>query len=208
VGPTGSGKSTFVSAVTQARDFVGVGQSLQAAAGKVEAIRCELTMEARNALGADERKNIVFIDTPSFHIDPDENNKAEREMSSWLKKSKSKSTRVGTIYMHRIETDATTDPLQRHLDTFACTFPAEFITRASPKRLHCVFSYVDEIQEARILDHWENFKNQLCDLRPKIVHGSRLTWNTSIHPNLFVRGDPDVAWNAVENLFSSLPPRR
>lgn len=78
--------SQFVRAVTQARSLVEVGQSLRPCTGKVQAVRCELTEEARTVLGAGERKNIVFVDTPSFHTALI--NGAEKETNTWLKKSK------------------------------------------------------------------------------------------------------------------------
>ena len=78
--------SQFVRAVTQARGLIEVGHTLRPCTGKVQAVRCELTEEARTALGAGGRKNIVLVDTPSFFTAVIDG--AEKETSAWLKKSK------------------------------------------------------------------------------------------------------------------------
>lgn len=112
--------------------------------------------------------------------------------------------------MHRVEVDPNADQgssIQKHLDTFSSTFPQDFIPQAFPERLCCVFSYVDEISKKKIEDHQEKFQKQLSDLRPKIIHGWRLKWNTSTHPDLFIKGDPNIAWKAVEALFPPPEPR-
>ena len=56
--------------------------------GRIQAIRCELTEEARIALCAEERKNIVFVDTPAFHTNLAKDMVAEKEMTAWWMKSK------------------------------------------------------------------------------------------------------------------------
>ena len=94
--------------------------------------------------------------------------------------------------------------VQKQLHTFAGTFPEGIATRAFPMRLHCVFSCVDEVEEEKIAGHQAKFQNQLSDLRPQIVHGFQLKWDASIHPDLFVEGDPATAWQAVEKLFSTV----
>ena len=107
--------------------------------------------------------------------------------------------------MHRVEVDPNADQgssIQKHLDTFAYTFPRDFILQAFPERLHCVFSLTDNIDNEKIKDHQEKFQKQLSGLHPKIIHGWRPKWNTSIHPDLFVKGDPNVAWKAVGALLS------
>ena len=75
-------------AVTNAHDHIEVGRKLQTQTKKVQAIRCEPTAEARKALGAGERENIVFVDTPSFLTEPKASKKAESEMTTWLEQSR------------------------------------------------------------------------------------------------------------------------
>ena len=78
--------SQFVEEVTKC-DLVKVGTNLRPCTAKVQAIRCKLTDEAKTALGGTIQKNIVFVDTPSFHTAQNDA-AAEREMTSWLSKSK------------------------------------------------------------------------------------------------------------------------
>lgn len=78
----------FVEAVTRS-GFTKVGTNLQPCTAKVQAVRCELTEAGKTALGGATQKNIVFIDTPSFHTGQNDRDKmAEKEMENWLKKSK------------------------------------------------------------------------------------------------------------------------
>ena len=74
--------------MTNAPSHIEVGRTLQIQTKKVRAIRCELTAERRKALGAGEQKNIVFVDTPSFHTEPKASKKAESEMTTWLEQSR------------------------------------------------------------------------------------------------------------------------
>jgi GTPase Era involved in 16S rRNA processing len=78
--------SQFVQEVTKC-DLVTVGTNLRPYTTKILAIRCELTEEAKKALGVAMQKNIVFVDTPSFHTGQNDE-VAEMEMQSWLSKSK------------------------------------------------------------------------------------------------------------------------
>ena len=106
--------------------------------------------------------------------------------------------------MQRIETDPTTDPVKKHLDTFARTFPKDLATQASPMRLHCVFSCIDSVNSEKITHHRGEFKSQLKNLKFSIVDATlKLKWNVSIHADFFVSGDPKTAWSAVQTLFSS-----
>ena len=68
-------------------NLVKVGTNLPPCTAKVQAIRCELTEDAKAALKAMIQKNIVFVDTPSFHTCQNEG-AAEKEMHRWLNKSK------------------------------------------------------------------------------------------------------------------------
>jgi len=199
VGPSGGGKSLFIGEATKS-DLVTVGTTLRPCTAKVQAIRCKLTDEAKEALGDPIQKNIVFVDTPSFHATQNDV-AAEKEMASWLSKSKSKSTLVGTIYVHRVETDPADEPtgIQEHLDSFAYAFPQGFIPL--PQRLHAVLSYEGIIQGGTIQPRREKFQAQLCGLRRSLVQGGRLEWNASFHPDLFQQGHPETAWKVVVELF-------
>ena len=77
--------SQFVKEVTKS-SLIKVGPNLQPHTANVQAIRCELTDGAKADLDAIQ-KNIVFVDTPSFHTGVDDE-AAEKEMKNWLSKSK------------------------------------------------------------------------------------------------------------------------
>ena len=101
--------------------------------------------------------------------------------------------------MHRVETDPAHESIQRYLNTFAYTFPEDFVSL--PQRLHAVLSYAGEVQGDTIISHRETFQAQLRGLCPSLVQGGRLEWNATFHSDLFQRGDPETAWNAVVELF-------
>ena len=100
--------------------------------------------------------------------------------------------------MHRVETDPFYESIQQHLNTFAYTFPQDFISL--PQRLHAVLSYEGVIPEGTIRSRTATFQAQLRGLRPSL--GGKLKWNTSTHPKLFHPGDSETAWQAVVALFS------
>ncbi|KAI9573233.1 hypothetical protein HD554DRAFT_1158442 [Boletus coccyginus] len=200
VGPSGSGKSMFIEEVTRS-GFTKVGTNLQPCTAKVQAVRCELTEAGKTSLGDAIQKNIVFIDTPSFHTGRNDG-VGEKEMEKWLNKSRSKSTLVGTIYMQRVETDPYNESIQQHLNTFAYTFPQDFVP--FPKRLHAVLSYEGVIPENTIRLRRKTFQAQLRTLRPCL--GGKHKWNASFHPDLFQAGDPETAWRTVVALFTHSQP--
>jgi len=77
----------FVKELTKS-GLIRVGKNLRPRTAKVWAIKCELTDEAKTALGDAIQKNIVFVDTPSFHTALDDGAAAaEKEMENWLSKS-------------------------------------------------------------------------------------------------------------------------
>ena len=83
-----------MTAVTQACDLVEAGRIRQAQTNRVQVIRCQLTAKARETLAAGERRNIVFVDTPSFHNEDRASRKAENKMTIWLEKSRYDSLRL------------------------------------------------------------------------------------------------------------------
>ena len=103
VGPTGSGKSwvcaqalprtpSFISATPQFikeatnSESVKSDRDFHPSTTKVQAIRCELTDDAKKELQKEGVKSIVFVDTPSFltgHEDFD----AEKEIRTWINRT-------------------------------------------------------------------------------------------------------------------------
>ncbi|KAH0828962.1 hypothetical protein J3R83DRAFT_2391 [Lanmaoa asiatica] len=203
VGPSGGGKSWFIAEVTNS-GLVKVGKTLRPCTAKVEAIRCELTEEAKAVLGASGQNNIVFVDTPSFHTGTGEDQGAEKNITQWLSHSKSKSTLVGTIYVDRVENNPSYESttIQDYLNGFAYTFPQDFF--ALPCRLHGLLSYEGVLREDKIKSRMGTFQAQLDALRPSPLQGGRrLKWHTSSYPSRFQQGDHESAWQAVVALFSS-----
>jgi len=96
MGPTGSGKSTFIATATGRSDKDGgVGHELESKTDQVRAMRCAHP----NYPG----RNVVFVDTPGF----DDSHKSDAEIlkmiAEWLKKEYKKGkTLKGIIYLHRI----------------------------------------------------------------------------------------------------------
>ena len=112
---------------------------------------------------------------------------------------RSKSTLVGTIYMHRVESDPCNESIQQHLDTFAYAFPHD--CAYLPQRLHAVLTHHEgRISDDTIQARREKFGTQLRTLRPSV--GGRLRWATSSHPDLLRGSDPEAAWKVVLALFS------
>lgn len=233
MGPSGSGKSLvrpspsyhsraftpsqFVTDATKS-DLIVLGANLQPRTTKVQAIRCELTEAAKTALGGAMQKNIVFVDTPSFHTGHDDRVAPEKEMESWLSKAKydfsvvfdvtkptvclprCQSTLIGTIYVHRVETDPRYEPIHPHLDAFAHSFPQGF--PYFRWRVRAVLSYEGVLPTDKILTRKATLQEQLRGLPPSL--GGKPTWVTSLHPDIFRPGDPETVWQVVLALFSHI----
>lgn len=96
MGPTGSGKSSFIGTAT--RSDVGVGHALQSCTTEINMVKLDF-------VDSFERTDfdIVFVDTPGF----DDTNKTDVEilemLADWLTKTyQSKITLAGILYFHRI----------------------------------------------------------------------------------------------------------
>ena len=101
---------------------------------------------------------------------------------------------VGVIYMHRIETDPTLEPIDAHLQEFS-KIP-QIKNTALPRRLHVVVSYDKAsgiISESKILKRGAKLGMQLASL-------DQFRWKPSIHDENF-QGEHEVAWKAIEELF-------
>ncbi|KAH0828988.1 hypothetical protein J3R83DRAFT_2433 [Lanmaoa asiatica] len=136
VGPTGSGKSWFIKEATKS-DLVKSSRGYHPFTGKVQAIQCELTDEATTKLEGGV-KSIVLVDTPSFLTGCDHPD-AEREISTWFDQTVYKPRYVGVIYMHRVETDPTLEPIQNHLREFSAV--TRIVDVHLPQRVVIVISY-------------------------------------------------------------------
>ncbi|KAG9312304.1 kinase-like domain-containing protein [Chiua virens] len=201
VGPSGGGKTWFVSEAINNPHINASGPLRPSTAGPV-ATRCGLTDEAKASLRASRQSSIVFVETPSFDIHS-EKDKAKKETERWLKMIKSNSTRVGAIYIDRLESSPAEGSVQDHLNAFASTFPKGF--KCTPTRLRVVLSYDSTLTEYKIQSHKQKFQAQLVTLRSSFTGGRMLGWDAKLHSELFVNGNRarEIAWNAVKQLFLS-----
>ncbi|KAG9312301.1 hypothetical protein JVU11DRAFT_7612 [Chiua virens] len=201
VGPSGGGKSWFMQEVTKSA-LITPSKTLQPSTTKPAAIRCALTDEAKVALRVSTENNIVFVDTPSFHADGTRT--ATKETERWLKKSKAKCTRVGVVYVDRVETNPAKGSVQDHLNAFASTFPNGF--NCLPRRLCMLLSYESRMTDHKIKNHREAFRAQLDALGVSLTGGKEvIRWDRTFCPELFVDDNhPDeIAWRVVEQLFTT-----
>ncbi|KAG9312311.1 kinase-like domain-containing protein [Chiua virens] len=113
------------------------------------------------------------------------------------------STRVGAIYIDRVESGPAEGSVQDHLNEFASTFPKGF--DCTPTRLHAVLSCESTLTEYKIQSHKQKFQAQLAALRSSFTGGRMLEWDATLHSELFVNGNRarEIAWNAVKQLFLS-----
>jgi len=192
VGPTGSGKSWFIKEATKC-EWVESSRDYHPSTTKVQAIRCELTDEAKTDLKKEGVKSIVFADTPSF-LTECSGIDAHKAIQTWIDREKYKPRYLGTIYMHRIETDPTLEPIRNHLRDF--NIISWIGDSHLPLRLHIVMSYdksSSNISDSKISDHGSALRDQMGSI-------NRSRWQPSIHQERF-EGEPEVAWRAVEELF-------
>ncbi|KAF9533600.1 hypothetical protein CPB83DRAFT_757544 [Crepidotus variabilis] len=93
MGPTGSGKSSFISKATGFQG--GVGHDLKSCTNKVTTIRFSLPELVNN--------DIVFVDTPGFDDTNLPDTKILEMISDWLNQSYGRGIRLnGLLYFHRI----------------------------------------------------------------------------------------------------------
>ena len=95
--------------------------------------------------------------------------------------------------MHRIETDPTLEPIRNHLRELAAAIPS-----LSEGHLRVVASYdktSSKMTDRKIMKHKDM-------LHAQVVLLNKSGWKLSIHQDDF-RGEPNVAWRAVEELLRS-----
>jgi len=111
LGQAGAGKSSFVNAATGSN--LAVGQNLRGC-----------TTDIQVAIGiAPENKSdckVVFVDTPAFDIELDDNAeiKIKKQFEKWRKKTCTQKDVTGIIYLHKISENRINEPPLRRLKTF------------------------------------------------------------------------------------------
>ncbi|KXN84710.1 hypothetical protein AN958_12137 [Leucoagaricus sp. SymC.cos] len=109
MGPTGSGKSTFISTISGADQGV---HDLMSCTNEIKAMRVRVTRE-------DEDIDVVLVDTPGF----DDTYKSDYEIlqmiSEWIKQAGYKNILLdGLLYLHRISDNRMAGTPLRNLEVF------------------------------------------------------------------------------------------
>ncbi|KAF7974363.1 hypothetical protein HWV62_12322 [Athelia sp. TMB] len=109
MGPTGAGKSSFISKATGSDDKT-IGHGLESFTQHVRAVRC---------CRPDDPRSFVFVDTPGF----DDTNLSDADIliriTSWLKETYQQCIYLTAIlYLHRISDNRMTGSVRRNIDLF------------------------------------------------------------------------------------------
>ncbi|KAL4065616.1 hypothetical protein V8B97DRAFT_2025652 [Scleroderma yunnanense] len=180
VGPSGSGKSSFLRELVR-NENVQVNKGQKPCTKHVKAERCRFNEIAND---------IVVVDTPSFHtyVDPD----GEDVMRSWMNSKYTKQCKAATVlYMHDIaayEKDANL-AVRKHLDTFRRTFP---LGNVIPQTVH-ILPILDRGMRQPVPP--EKIAQRMASLRKQAEEA-----NASMFPTIF-DGTPEMAWSAVQELL-------
>ncbi|KAI6108244.1 hypothetical protein F5141DRAFT_1215985 [Pisolithus sp. B1] len=185
VGPTGAGKSWFTRKLSQN----GVIPS-----GEIQHPCTKWHVKTWRYNFKNSTNGILIVDTPSFYTDHDFY--AGRFMTSWLKLRFIKKCRSGILFLHSLAEDPRDlDVLmQRHLDTFATTFPKKSM----------VPSYVYVVPTGNSAD--SKTGQQLPELesvaKSSYGNGGR-KWRASVFPGVF-KGQSEIAWSAALLLLKDI----
>ncbi|KAF9533597.1 hypothetical protein CPB83DRAFT_845536 [Crepidotus variabilis] len=107
MGPTGTGKSTFVNTVA-GRDASPVGDDLSSCTKEIKVVECEV-----------QGRQIVLVDTPGFNDTNLTDMDILRMIADWLKQTYEEGIELcGLLYFHRITDNRMAGSPLRLLDTF------------------------------------------------------------------------------------------
>lgn len=180
VGPSGSGKSSFLRELVRNQN-VQVNKGQKPCTKRVNAERCRFKEIAND---------IVVVDTPSFHtyVDPD----GEVVMKNWMSSKYTTRCKAAVLlYMHDIATYEK-DPnlaVRKHLDTFLRTFPQGTVI---PQTIHVV-PILDRgmkkpVPEEKIAHRMAALRNQVDETNASMFH-------------MIFDGTPETAWSIVQELL-------
>ncbi|KXN84717.1 hypothetical protein AN958_12144 [Leucoagaricus sp. SymC.cos] len=179
MGPTGSGKSTFISTISGADQ--GIGHDLMSCTNEIKAMRVRVTRE-------DEDIDVVLVDTPGF----DDTYKSDYEIlqmiSEWIKQAGYKNILLdGLLYLHRISDNRMAGTPLRNLEVFEKICGPQACTRVA-----MVTTMWDDVESEEMGDMRErelvaSFWKPMVDRGSKVVRYS----NT-----------PDSAWAILDPFLS------
>ncbi|KAI5988363.1 hypothetical protein EDD15DRAFT_2289284 [Pisolithus albus] len=184
VGPTGSGKSWFMSnLLKKANIHVSVSKSLRPGTKKVHAERCQF-----EGLESD----IVIVDTPSFYTCTKSD--GEKVVRKWMESNHTQPCRVAKmVYMHDLASNPHDENLRMlvHLDAFR----RAYLPNPFPRVIHVV----PTVGEGARLP-----KEKIGALTAQLQHqasavGARL--HTVFNGEPF-DGTPETAWDIVQGLLN------
>ncbi|KAJ8517843.1 hypothetical protein ONZ45_g5020 [Pleurotus djamor] len=176
MGPTGSGKSTFINIATQSQNAV-VGHNLESCTQLVTAYGCR---------HPDGNRNVVFVDTPGF----DDTNRSDGDVLSaianWLVDTyNEKITLSGILYFHRISDNRMAGTPLRNLGIFR-----ELCGQDALKNVILTTTFWSDVAEVDGRSRETELISKYW--RSMIVAGSRVSRFGRTHEN---------AWEIIRDLY-------
>lgn len=162
VGPTGSGKSTFIRVATGVD--VAIGDELEPCTSEISMIKLPNSELSEN--------DIIFIDTPGFDTLEVSESDILKQLSDFLRSTfKEKAVLSGLLYFHRISTNRKTGFPQYQSSVLKRLVG----TGHGPlKKVILVTTAWDEVDEATGESREEQLKDEHGYWKPMIDQGSRL----------------------------------
>lgn len=184
IGPSGSGKSWFLSTLLQNPNVHAlVKVSGEHKSSEVHVVRCRFEGIPND---------ILLVDTPSFYVDdgPD----AEATLKRWMDSNDmKKSWAVGILYMHNIALNPYDDNLRllKHIGAFRRTCRRDL----SHNTVYVVPSVASEVRLSS-----ERIEASMSRLQRETVDGGTLMCTTLFD------GKSEIAWDIMQELFNNLEP--
>ncbi|KAL4065615.1 P-loop containing nucleoside triphosphate hydrolase protein [Scleroderma yunnanense] len=183
MGPTGTGKSTFVD-IAVGRPDSGAGHGLVSCTQEIRAVRYP---------HPDGERNIVLVDTPGFDDTFVSDTQTLRNLAEWLKTTyKQKVMLSGLLYFHRISDNRVAGTPLRNLNMFK-----ELCGRDNFKNVVLVTTMWSEVLEDVGLQREEELQNDFWKAMIQLgstTHRFHLT--------------EESAWEIIDTISVSLPEER
>lgn len=184
IGPSGSGKSWFLSTLLQNPNVhTLVKVSREHKSSEVHAVRCRFEGIPND---------ILLVDTPSFYVDhgPD----AEATLKKWMDSNDTKeSWAIGILYMHNIASNLYDDNLRllKHIGAFRRTCRRDL----SHSTVYVVPSVASEVRLSS-----GRIEASMSRLQREAAEGGTLMYATLFD------GKPEIAWGIMQGLFNNMEP--
>ncbi|TDL17136.1 hypothetical protein BD410DRAFT_730453 [Rickenella mellea] len=186
MGPTGTGKSSFINSATG--NSVKVGHDLESCTTEIGIIKCQFPERC----GLD----VVFVDTPGF----DDTNKSDLEIlemvANWLKVTyERKIVLAGILYLHRISDNRMAGTPLKNLRMFE-----KLCGHDALKNIVLVTTMWDEIEDDGEEDVGSQREAELVEKfwKPMISQGSK---------HVRYHNTTDSAWNIIDDFLKEANER-